>query len=148
MVRHIRHLLNRRLVIAGTSPVLPVLAIPKYWKVFTSPPLKSGDPASYPMNQYPIRTYRDHPAAYGNPPTYRPSHHFDHFPVMVPPPSKWDVRPSLPGNVHILPNSQGYPSAADSFQGATPQMINMGLSGCQGSLACKEKCINATYHMQ
>ena len=85
-------------------------------------------PPSYPTyltNQYSIHAYREHPAAYGNPPMYRPSHHLGHSPVTMPSHNQWDVHPSLPRNVHMPPNSKGYPLATDSFQGATPRMMNM-----------------------
>ena len=91
-------------------------------------PSNQGIPPSYPTyvkNQYSIHAYREHPAAYGNPPMYRPSHHLDHSPATMPSHTQWDVHPSLPRNVHMLPNIKGYPLATDSFQGATPQMMNM-----------------------
>ena len=91
-------------------------------------PSNQGIPPSYPAyltNQYSIHAYREHPAAYGNPPIYRPSHDSDHSPVTMPSHTEWEVHPSLPRNVHMLPNSKGYPLATDSFQGATPHVMNM-----------------------
>ena len=43
----------------------------------------------------------------------------------MPSPTQGDVHLSLPGNVHMQPNSQEYPLATNGFQGATPQMMNM-----------------------
>ena len=91
-------------------------------------PSNQGIPPShptYPLNQSSIHAYREPPVAYGKLPMYRQGHHFDNSPVGMTSPTQGDVHLSPPGNVHMLPNSQGYPLAANGFHGATPLMMDM-----------------------